>query len=237
MHQPSSRTIQRFIDCRSTSQLIALLEKNPELIDDEDETGSNVFSRAVGTRNIILINWLLKKGVNVFAVNQYGQTALHRAFVGRAGEIAALLYFYEKQIPGNPMEIKNDFEYMNVFLVLPEIQLFTKEWHDNEIRIFRETMDELCRSGAKLPEASFKIAIEHIDRLNRESRSLSDSSGGSGAGGGAADSTDSGLRHRGGGSGGSSADEKESAPLLAETTFRDMGARKLSEVAIEDCGL
>lgn len=234
MHHPSPSSIERCITCGSTRDIISFLEKYPDVMDDQDEEGNAIFSRIARTHNIDLINWLLKKGIDLWATNKYGQTALHRAFVIRAGEVSALLYYYEKQIRGNPMEAKNDLEYTKVFLALPDprIRDLNQEWHDNQVRIFNATMDELCRSGAKLPEATFNIAIERIDRLNREARSLSDSSSGSGAsGGGSGSSADSEVRYRG------SADEKESAPLLANTMFRNVAAAKLSGPPSDECDL
>lgn len=237
MHKPSPATTERCITCGETREVISFLEQHPEVMHDQDKEGNAIFSRVVRTQNIHLINWLLKKGVDLWATNKYGQTALHRAFVIRAGEVSALLYYYEKLIPGNPMEAKNDLEYASVFLAPPDPRILTKEWHQAQIQIFRETMDELCRNRATLPEATFRIAIEQIDKLNRESRSLSDSSGGSSAAGGAVDSTDSGLHHRGSGSGGSSTDEKETSFLLAKTTFRAAAAGTPPDATSKACDL
>ncbi len=235
MHHPSPSTIERCITCGSTEEVVSFLEAYPDVMYAQDEDGNAILSRVARTSNIQLINWLLKKGVDLLAANKYGQTALHRAFVVRDGEIAALLYHYEKQIPGNPMEAKNDLEYTNVFLALPDIRIrdLNEAWHKEQVEIFKKTMDDLSSRHVKLHEATFKITMEHIE-LNREARSLSDSSTGSGASGsGSGASAGSTLRHRGGGggSGGSSADEKETVPLLA-TAYKDVTAA--ADVRLEE---
>ena len=225
MHHPSPSTIERCITCGSTEEVVSFLEKHPDVMYAQDEDGNAILSRVARTSNIQLISWLLKKGVDLLAANKYGQTALHRAFVVRDGAVSALLYYYEKQIPGNPMEAKNDSEYTNIFLALPDVRIrdLNEAWHKEQVETFKKTMHDLSSRHVRLPEATHRIAMEHIDRLNREARSLSDSSGGSGASSGG--SAGSELHHRrgGGASGGGGADE-EKTPLLVETAFKAAAA-------------
>ncbi len=210
-----------------TSELLALLEKQPELMAVRDQHNRTILMIAAYYRNAELVQRLLEQGVDLWDdENKFKHTALQHAFMMYEGKVAALLYYYEKQIKGNPMEGRNDDAYTNVFLASPDLKFISEVEHAAQIRVFTATMDKLYHSGAKLPEATHRIALERIEKRNRDARSSSDSSGGSGAsGGGSRGSAGSELYHRRGGGDGSpgrSVDEgeKESAPLLAETAFR-----------------
>ncbi len=163
-------------------QAMKLLANDPGLINYHDTVkGNTILHEAVFHGSEIMVNWILDYGVNLLSQNIYGTTALHRSFILQQGSIAALLYYYEQQIPDHPFKEENNIKLATLFFT-HRSEFHTKAWHDEQVEAFRKKTEDLLREKAPIPPKTLELTLKSLGRLHSESKESDGSGSGSGSG-------------------------------------------------------
>lgn len=136
---PDLKYIQDCLEEKKTSELIAFLEREPEAMSIRGAEKEPLLSMAVRFGNLVLIQWLIEKGVDLLATNEEGWTALTLALTLRKGQITARLYYYEQQIPENPNQVEN-WRNLEQFYAPPDPEIMSHAAHKSRITAFQNEM-------------------------------------------------------------------------------------------------
>ena len=180
MYEGIFQSIRRHLARRESRQAMKLLADNPDVINyhsTKDIDGDTLLHKAIFYNHEEMTTWILNYGVDLLSKDKYGTTPLHGAFILKHGAIAALLYYYEQQIPDHPLREENTTKLTTLFFA-HRSEFHTKAWHDEQKtkKAFRTKIESLSREHAQIPKATLELTLKNLGRLHSESK-VSDGSG------------------------------------------------------------